>query len=62
MKQIDIGQTISILASIGVIAGIVFLGLELNQNNRLLVADAVSTSLEARIALQDLALNNPYLL
>jgi hypothetical protein len=32
MKKIDVGQTISILANIGVIAGIVFLAFELRQN------------------------------
>jgi len=32
MRKIDIGQTITILANIGVIAGIVFLALELRQN------------------------------
>jgi len=40
MKKIDIGQTVSILANIGVIAGIVFLGVELRQNNELLLAQA----------------------
>ena len=38
MKKIDLGQTISILANVGVIAGIVFLGYELRQNNQLLEA------------------------
>ena len=33
MQKIDIGQTVSILANVGVIAGIVFLGIELQQNN-----------------------------
>ena len=32
MKKIDLGQTISIFANLGVIAGITFLALELNQN------------------------------
>ena len=32
MKKIDLGQTIAILANVGVIAGIVFLGFELRQN------------------------------
>lgn len=32
MKKIDFGQAISILANVGVIAGIVFLALELRQN------------------------------
>jgi hypothetical protein len=40
MKKIDLGQTIAILANIGVIAGIVFLGLELQQNNSFLRSDA----------------------
>lgn len=40
MKKIDLGQTISILANIGVIAGIIFLGVELHQNNEMLGAEA----------------------
>ena len=36
MKKLDLGQTINTLANVGVIAGIVFLGLELQQNNLLL--------------------------
>jgi len=40
MKKIDLGQTIGILANIGVIAGIVFLALELEQNNDLLQSEA----------------------
>ena len=40
MKKPDISQTVSILANIGVIAGIVFLAFELNQNNALLESQA----------------------
>jgi hypothetical protein len=40
MKKIDIGQTIQVLANVGVIAGIAFLGFELRQNNELMAADA----------------------
>ena len=40
MKKIGLGQTIQILANIGVIAGIAFLALEVHQNNQLLAADA----------------------
>lgn len=40
MKKIDIGQGIGILANLGVIAGIVFLAVELRQNNELLQAEA----------------------
>ena len=36
MKKLEFGQTVSILANLGVIAGIVFLGVELRQNNQLL--------------------------
>ena len=36
MKKIDLGQAIAILANLGVIAGIIFLALELHQNNEFL--------------------------
>ena len=38
MKKIELGQTITILANIGVIAGILFLAFELRQNNQFLAA------------------------
>ena len=38
--DLTLGNSIDILANIGVIAGIVFLALELRQNNRLLTAQA----------------------
>ncbi len=40
MKKIDLGQAVTLLANIGVIAGIVFLGFELRQNNQILMAQA----------------------
>jgi hypothetical protein len=40
MKKIDIGQTITVLANVGVIAGIIFLGFELQQNNALMESEA----------------------
>jgi hypothetical protein len=40
MKKIDLGQTITILANIGVIAGIVFLGVELRQTQDAMQAQA----------------------
>ena len=52
MKKIDLGQTITILANIGVIAGIAFLALELRQNNNLLVSQARQNLLEARASYQ----------
>ena len=44
MKKIDLGQTVSVLANIGVIAGIIFLGVELRQNNELMEAEARAAS------------------
>ena len=40
MKKINLGQTITILANIGVIAGILLLAYELQQNNELMRAEA----------------------
>ncbi len=36
MKKIDLGQTISIVANLGILAGLVLLAVELNQNNQLI--------------------------
>jgi len=44
VKKIDLGQTITILANLGVIAGIVFLAVELRQNNELLQAQSRADS------------------
>lgn len=43
MKKFEIQQAISILANIGVIASIVFLGFELRQNNELMASEARAT-------------------
>ena len=55
MKKIDLGQTLGILANVGVIAGIVFLAFELRQNNELLVAQTTYSQFaidrEQRIAI-----------
>ena len=40
MKKIDAAQTVNIVANIGVIAGIIFLGFEVSQNNSLLESQA----------------------
>ena len=40
MKKLDPGQVITIVANIGVIAGIVFLVVELRQNNQLMETEA----------------------
>ena len=50
MKKIDLGQTLSILANVGVISGIVFLGYELRQNNQILGAESRYNLLQNRQA------------
>ena len=40
MKKLDLGQSIGILANVGVIAGIAFLAVEIHQNNELLEEQA----------------------
>jgi hypothetical protein len=47
MKNIDLGQTIGILANLGVLAGIVFLGFELRQSTRTTQATASQSVTEA---------------
>ena len=49
MKNPDLGQSISILANVGVIAGIIFLGVELHQNNELLETEARRGLMQNRI-------------
>jgi len=49
MKKIEAAQIIQILANVGVIAGIVFLALELQQNNQLLTAQARVERAQMRI-------------
>lgn len=62
MKKLDIGQTVQILANIGVLAGIGMLALELRQNNELIGVEMRANS-NARIAgTAEIVLENPYLL
>ena len=56
MKKLDIGQTLGILANVGVIAGIVFLGFELRQNNSFLAAQARSQLTANRISAVEMTL------
>ena len=58
MKKIDLGQTITILANVGVIAGIVFLAVELQQNNELLEAEARQALVDRRISLAEIVASN----
>ncbi len=58
MKKIALGQTITILANIGVIAGIVFLAVELQQNNELLESEARQALVDRRISLAEIVASN----
>ena len=61
MKKIDLGQTVSIMANLGVIAGIVFLAIELRQNNVLMRSQTrseISQSISDFLVTQA---NSPYI-
>jgi hypothetical protein len=62
MKKIDLGQSISILANLGVLVGVVFLVIELRQNSDLLGME-IRSSAQNRIAgVTDLLIENPHIL
>ena len=61
MRKLDIGQTVSILANLGVVAGIIFLAIEIQQNNELLGAQARASRLALRQADTALVIENPEL-
>jgi len=61
MKKIDFGQTIGILANVGVIAGIVFLALELSQNNKLLRAQSGYNMYQNRASYREAIFHDPEL-
>ena len=46
MKKVDLGQIFNTLANVGVIAGIIFLAYELNQNNEFLELEAKATRVQ----------------
>jgi len=54
-------ETAEVLGVVGIIAGIVFLGFELRQNNQLLVEEARYNNLSERIRGNELQLTNPEL-
>lgn len=58
MKKIDLGQTITIVANLGVIAGIILLAFELQQNNDLLEAQARASRAQVRIDAYDIGASN----
>lgn len=58
MKNLDFGKTVSVLANMGVIAGIVFLAVELRQNNDLLRSQARSNLDASRVEMQQNLVQN----
>jgi len=59
MKLDNINHLLALFANAGVITGIVFLAIEINQNNELLTAQARRDQLGARVANMEVVLNNP---
>ena len=59
MKKIDVGQTVTILANAGVIAGILLLAYELRQNNELMEAEARFNRLSLITEAQGALVDNP---
>jgi hypothetical protein len=49
MKKIDLGQTISIFANVGVIAGLIFVGVQLAQDRRIAEQDTLFNAVDSRM-------------
>lgn len=62
MKKFDLGQTVGLLANLGVIAGIVFLGLELHQNNEVLESQSRDAWVDRQSGILETLALNPELL
>lgn len=62
MKKVGVGQTISTLANLGVLAGVIFLAIELRQNNELLGIELRTNSQNRIAGVTDLLLENPQIL
>ncbi len=61
MKKIDLGQALNTFANIGVIAGIIFLAYELNQNNKFLELEAKATRVQIILDGWELIASDPAL-
>ena len=61
MKKIDLGQAVTLLANFGIIVGIIFLVLELRQNNQVLEFESLRTFNDRAISTIDLQISNPWL-
>lgn len=61
VKKFDLGQTLNTLANVGVIAGIIFLAYELNQNNEFLELEAKATRVQITLGAWEQITGNPSL-
>lgn len=59
MKKLDLGQAVTVLANLGVIAGIAFLAIEVQQNNELLAAQARSDLTGRRADFVEMGITSP---
>jgi len=59
MRKIDLGQTIQSLANLGVIAGIVFLAVEIRQNTQSLEINAYQELIAQINSLSELGIETP---
>lgn len=59
MKKLDLGQTVNTLANLGVIAGIIFLVIEMQQNNALLANQARSELADRRARFIEMMIQYP---
>lgn len=50
MKKIDLGQTVTILANVGVIGGLIFVGIQLRQDREIAAIDSVQSVSDSMIA------------
>jgi len=57
MKKIDLGQTVTLLANVGVIVGIIFLAFELRQNNQQLALQSYQSWVDANLAINASLMN-----
>jgi hypothetical protein len=62
MKKIDLGQSIQILANVGVIAGIIFLAVEISQNTTMVEAQMNQARTETAMAEAEAIYNSDSLL
>jgi len=61
MRKIDFSQAISLLANIGVIAGIVFLGVEIRQNTRSKEASSYQVLMASIASFNEVEISDPEL-